>query len=255
MFSATKFQIGKVFGVPVKVDISLLLVAGMLVFSYAPATGSPLGALVAGVLATIALAIALFVHEAGHAAVALYHRCRVHEITLMFFGGYAAISGLPSAPLKRAGISLAGPAAGFLLWAFARRLAVLLPLPPPLAFCLACVAHYSLFLSFFNLIPALPLDGGHALRAILTHFKGRAFATLVATKLSFGIAVAMGLYGLLFRGSVLLVFLAFFVWASAKNELARSAMSDDPDDLDDDIVVISPPPYGKEKEYTRIKRR
>lgn len=246
---------GRIFGVPVKVDLSLLLVAGMFVFSYSRAMpGEPGASLVAGLLSALALVAALLAHEVGHAAVALARGCRVHEITLMFFGGRATMSALPSAPLARAAISLAGPGAGFLLWLVALRLATILPGTRILAFLLVETARISLYLSVFNMIPALPLDGGHVLRDVLAHFKGRAYALFVSSKVSKGIAVAMGLYGF-FSRHFFLMFLAFFIWSAATTELARAASGDDPDDLDDDIVVISPPPYGKENEYTRIRRR
>lgn len=253
MFSQTSFQICRIFGVPVKIDISLLLMAGMFIFGYSSPGGSLADAFIAGLASSLALVSAIFVHELGHAVVALAHGCRVHEITLMFFGGYASISGLPRAPLRQAAISLAGPAAGILLW---------LAIPAPqgngvslAGFFFAEAARMSLFLSIFNLIPAIPLDGGNIFRAVLAHFKGRQYATVIACRTAKWIAVAMGLYGL-FNGSLIFLFLAFFIWSASRRELMRSAFDgDSPDDLDDDVVVISPPPYGKNKEYTRIKRR
>ena len=187
MFSKTSFEIGRIFGVPVKVDFSLLLVAGMFVLSYSRAMpGSPGASLVAGLLSAAALVVALLVHEVGHAAAALSRGCRVHEITLMFFGGRAVMSGLPSAPLARAAISLAGPAAGLLLWFVALRLSVLFEGLRILPFLLGEAARISLYLSIFNMVPALPLDGGHVLRDVLAHFKGNAFATFLTAKISRG---------------------------------------------------------------------
>lgn len=256
MFSRTGFEIGRIFGIPVRVDLSLLLVAAMFVFSYSRAMpGEPGASLVAGLLSTLALAAALLAHEAGHAAVALARGCRVHEITLMFFGGRATMSRLPSAPLARAAISLAGPGAGILLWLVALRLAGIVAGARILSYLFLETARVSLYLSIFNMIPALPLDGGHVLRDVLAHFKGRAFATFVSSKVSFAVAIAMGLYGLLGGGGFLMLFLAYFIWSAARAELARAAFGEDPDALDDDVVVISPPPYGKENEYTRIRRR
>lgn len=253
MFQRTKFRICRVFGVPVNADISLLLIAGMFVFSYSRVAESALGALVAGLLTAAALAVALLVHEIGHAAVAISFGCRVHEITLMFFGGYATISNLPSSQLRRAGISFAGPAAGFVLCWLAQRLAPFAPFRA-LWFFLGEVARISLYLSMFNLIPAVPLDGGHILRALVAHFRGLPFARMVSFRVSKIVAVAMGIYGFL-HGSLMLILLAFFIWASAKNDLSRGGGESNPDDLDDDVVVISPPPYGRDKEYTRIRRR
>ena len=67
MFSQTSFKIGTFFGIPVKADFSLLLVAGMFVFGYASPAVSVANALVAGLLSFAALMLSIFAHEAGHA--------------------------------------------------------------------------------------------------------------------------------------------------------------------------------------------
>lgn len=254
MFSQTSFKIGTFFGIPVKADFSLLLVAGMFVFGYASPAVSVANALVAGLLSFAALMLSIFAHEAGHAFAATSFGCRVNEITLMFFGGYASISAMPRAPLRQAAISAAGPATGFLLVLAAGRLAPLFALRG-LSFLLSEVARMSLWLSVFNLIPAIPLDGGNIFRAVLTHFKGRAYATQVTCRVAKWLAVAMGIYGLLGRGGLFFILIAFFVWSASRHELEQAARGTDGDidDIDDDVVIISPPPGGGEKEYTRIK--
>lgn len=255
MFGKTEYEIGRIFGVPIKVDFSLLLVAGMFAYQYAVAyPGHLLASLVAGTLAAAALAVALIVHEAGHAAAALAQGSRVHEITIMFFGGRAAMSRLPRAPLGRAAISLAGPAAGLLLFVAASLVAAVLSPIKMLSIFFADMAQMTLILSIFNMIPALPLDGGNVLLEVLTYFKGRPYAIYFMARLTKILAVALGVYGL-FTLNFLLVLVAFFAWNAAKGELVRAAFDgDDADTLDDDVVVISPPPYGKENEYTRIRR-
>lgn len=253
MFSQTSYRIGTIFGVPVKVDISLLLVAGMFILSAQGGRRSFFDAVALGLMQAVALFAAILVHEAGHAVVALGMNSRVHGITLMFFGGYASMSNLPRAPLRQAAISLAGPGAGVLLWIVASALGAHVP-GSLLAVFLFMVAKMSLYLSVFNMIPALPLDGGNVLRSVLANFKGRQFATAVACRISRWIAVAMGLCGL-FNGRLLLILVAFFIWSAASRELAKAAFSDSDDDYDDDVVIISPPPYGKDNEYTRIRRR
>lgn len=255
MFSKTSYRIGTVFGVPLRVDISFLLVAGMFVFGAAGGGRSFSNAVALGILEAAALFLALLAHEAGHALAALSARARVHDITLMFFGGYASMSNLPRAPLRQAAISFAGPGAGLLLWLAASALSGLAGKGLAAAF-LILTARMSLYLSAFNMIPAVPLDGGHVLRAVLTHFRGRQLATAISCRVSRWTAVAMGFWGL-FHGSIILMFIAFFIWSAAGRELARAAFAgpDDGDDFDDDVVIISPPPYGKDNEYTRIRRR
>ena len=249
MFSRTQFEVGTIFGVPVKLDLSLILLAGSFVFS---ARGAGLRAsLVVGLLCAAALLLAILVHELGHALAAKAFGCRVGDITLMFFGGYATIYNQPRDPWKDAALALAGPVAGFVLWRVAAIAAALLP-DDFLASFLSAVSVYSLYLSLFNLIPAFPLDGGRVLRAVLTRFRGRLYAARLSCRIAYVLAIAMGRYGL-FHRSFMLVFIAFFVWSAARSELGSLNRYRGADD-DDDTVIISPPPYGGDTDYTRINR-
>ena len=61
----------------------------------------------------------------------------------------------------------------------------------------------------------------------------------------------MGLYGLA-NLDAFLILIAFFVWSSARTELAALRYCDGDDD--DDTIIISPPPYGRGNDYTKIHR-
>lgn len=93
------------------------------------------------------------VHEAGHIAVLLLCGARIRRLRLDIFGLRLDYSGSPgrSALLCAA---LAGPIAG-LLYAF--------PAMRAAGKTMRLSGAISLLLSLFNLLPALPLDGGRAL--------------------------------------------------------------------------------------------
>ena len=111
------------------------------------------------------LAAALSVHEAAHLAAAKLCGVAIREIRILPFGGSARMENPYRLPLRQIlPVAAAGPAANLLL-----------------ALCLAALAHWrlldaaqvhpwiqpNLVLCLFNLIPALPLDGGRMLFALL----------------------------------------------------------------------------------------
>ena len=70
---------------------------------------------------------------------------------------------------------------------------------------LAALTHFSLFawlgytnliLAGFNLIPALPMDGGRILRALLTRKMDFVRATDVSVRVARVVAIAFGVFGL-----------------------------------------------------------
>jgi CBS domain-containing protein len=80
----------------------------------------------------------------------------------------------------------------------------------------------SVGLAVFNLIPAFPMDGGRALRALLAMRMGNERATDIAAQLGKVFAVAIGVIGL-FTNPLLLV-IAFVVWTGATQERALSQL-------------------------------
>jgi Zn-dependent protease len=113
--------------------------------------------------------VSVLVHELGHAVVG--KALGGHpEIQLERFGGvtFPRLPAPPS-PASQIGLSLAGPIAGLLPgaagWAIARYAA-----PEPrsaLAIVAGLAMTTSVFWTVLNLLPVLPLDGGHVLLAVL----------------------------------------------------------------------------------------
>jgi stage IV sporulation protein FB len=79
----------------------------------------------------------------------------------------------------------------------------------------------NLILALFNLVPALPMDGGRILRAALSKRLGYARATEVAVTVARVFAVLFGLVGIV-TGELQLALLAVFVWllGSAERRMA-----------------------------------
>ncbi|MCK5675798.1 MAG: M50 family metallopeptidase, partial [Verrucomicrobia bacterium] len=143
-------SIGSVFGIPIRLHISLLIVVALFsIFSGA------------GLLATLILAVGIFgsvaLHELGHSVVARAKGGYIHEIVLYPFGGAAKISNIPKRPRDEILVALAGPAVSLLLALLFRQFELLLFL-----------GYLNGMLFFFNILPVFPMDGGRVLRATLT---------------------------------------------------------------------------------------
>ncbi|HMN95984.1 MAG TPA: site-2 protease family protein [Phycisphaerales bacterium] len=92
---------------------------------------------------------------------------------------------------------------------------------------LAALGLANVFLVVFNLIPALPMDGGRVLRALLSMGMDRGRATAIAAMIGQGFAVLFAIVGVM-SGNFLLVLIAFFVFlaagAEASSEQFRSSL-------------------------------
>ena len=86
---------------------------------------------------------------------------------------------------------------------------------------LPLLAGGNLLLALFNLLPAFPMDGGRALRAVLGYLRPEEEATRIAAWMGRMLAISAGLYGL-FGQNFLLVFFAFFVYLGAAQEGAAA---------------------------------
>lgn len=119
----------------------------------------------------LAMLVALTLHEAAHALAARTVGQRFEAIELMPFGGVAQMeTALALRPAQELLISLAGPTASLLLSLVTAASGLTGPL-------VQAFLRVNLVLALFNLLPALPLDGGRALRAAFTGRLGRARAT------------------------------------------------------------------------------
>jgi Zn-dependent protease len=193
-------------------------------------TGSGLGA-VGLVLLTFGSVV---LHELGHALVAQQRGVRIAAIDLHFLGGAAIMVDPPRSARDEIAIALAGPAVSFAL-AFAGLVLGSLT-------GIGIVQHLgwvNLALGAFNLLPALPMDGGRVLRAALSRRLGYGRATEAAVSVSRVLSVGLGLAGLA-SGSLSLVLIAFLVWSlgTAERRAAWTTGYGDRLDLDKWIAPL-----------------
>ena len=160
-------------------------------------------------------------HELAHCVVARRLGLHVRDIVLLPIGGASEIDGLEDDPRRELWIALAGPVSSYAL-AVAIGAAIALAggtvrvdslIDGPLA-SRAMVAN--VVLGTFNLVPALPMDGGRVLRAVLARRLGAAEATRRAAALGQRLAIVMGVVGALLAPWLLLI--AVFVYFSARAE-------------------------------------
>ncbi len=123
------FRIGSLFGIPIKLDLTFLLVLPLFAYLIGTqiedvagilndglAAGIDIGAISGGttpLLLGLAAAVGLFVgvvlHELGHSLTAQRYGFPIDSITLWLFGGIAAFSEMPEDWRQELNIAVAGP--------------------------------------------------------------------------------------------------------------------------------------------------
>jgi Zn-dependent protease len=244
MLMNPSIRLGRVAGIELGAHWSWLLVVALIVWSLAdsvfPATNPGLSDgtyLPMAAAAALLFFASILLHELGHAIQAQREGIAIDGITLWVFGGVARLRDEPPSAGAELRVALAGPAVTLVLALVFLLAAIALPLPGAVDGVLFWLGQINLYLLVFNLIPALPLDGGRVLRAILwARRREIASATRTAGALGRGFAqlmIAAGLVLVMFVGDVGGLWLAFTGWfllAAAEAELAmveaREALGD-----------------------------
>ncbi|MCY3746951.1 MAG: CBS domain-containing protein [Acidobacteria bacterium] len=182
---------------------------------------SAAGAAALGVVTSVLLLASVLVHELAHAAAAARSGLKVSGITLRVFGGATELEGHPRGAATELRIALAGPFMTLVLFVlFLAAGQLLTAAPEPVRAVTNNLALINGLLLAFNLIPAVPLDGGRILRAVLWAVWDRPLAAtraVAATGGAFGLLmVAFGILALFggsgaAGGAVRLVLGAWFV--------------------------------------------
>lgn len=155
-----------------------------------------------GVLLTGSFLVCLALHELGRALTAQHFGMPVTEIVLTPMGGAARLSPEPRKPQHELWTALAGPAVSAalvaVLWltlVFNRvplDLSDLSRWPEPSGAGLVRALFWSnLVLLAFDMLPALPMDGGRVFRALLSLAVGRSRGTRIASGAGQVIAICL----------------------------------------------------------------
>ncbi len=245
-------KLGSLLGVPVYIHWTFLLLVGW--FMAGPLmSGSPDA--INAALRTGGFVLAIFgcvvLHEMGHALAARRYGIATRDITLLPIGGIARLERMPEQPAQELVVALAGPAVNVVIAAII--IPAVLATEGLAAFTagadhggaagaegavalhrthfFAALGSVNVFLVVFNMIPALPMDGGRVLRAILAMAlpppNNRAKATAAAAAVGQVIAIGFVMWGL-FTGHIFLMLIGAFVFlgagAEAQAEQFKSAL-------------------------------
>ncbi|MHA1148076.1 MAG: site-2 protease family protein [Promethearchaeota archaeon] len=230
-------RIGKIRNIDIKLNISTLLIVGLVAFYSASlyldlesTEVSLLELFIVGIINGIILLVSILLHELMHSIMAQKYGLKVREIELNLFGGVSKIEEEPRTAKSEFIISGVGPLTSLILGGIALLISLLpLPLPKFIIFTLFYSGFTNIILGIFNLIPAFPMDGGRVLRSILWQ---RRKDLISATKTASRVGVFFG-YAFIFWGiaqiflfgvisSIWLIFIGTFVISSAKNAFTQT---------------------------------
>jgi Zn-dependent protease/CBS domain-containing protein len=234
-----RFPLFKLFGFQVKIELSWLLMAALIVWTLATAqfpsqvSGLPGSTYFwLGVVGALGLFGSIVIHEVSHSLVARRYGLPITGITLFIFGGVAEMDDEPPNPQSEFLMALAGPvssailALGFwLLSLWGARYEGTGVVWPALTALVAYLASINGSLALFNILPAFPLDGGRVLRSVLWGLRGDLrWATRLASRVGsvFGyLLVGLGVMSLFlgrFSSGLWLIVIGMFL-----NNAARSS--------------------------------
>ena len=233
-------RLGHVFGVPVFLTPSWLIVALIVTVTFAdifvravPGTSTAAAHLLAFAFALL-LAVSVLLHELGHVLTALSLRLKVNRVVIFLFGGASEIDPEPEQPRDEVLVSAAGPLVSAALAVFAWFSRNLVADHSALDVELVLLVWSNISIAVFNALPGLPLDGGRVLRAIVTGLgarrltatrvaavTGRAIAALVAGS---GILIARGGLGIV--TVALSAMIGAFLWFGATQALVAARVAE-----------------------------
>lgn len=212
------YKLCRVAGVPVCVHWSLLVVLPVF-FLWPAVEHRSIQVLFYGLTGMAALLLGVVAHELAHALTAVRCGGRVRDVVLWPLGGLTRFD--EALPTYRADIlvSLSGPAANLALWGLAS-LALFSEgsWGRAAGWFIEQSVRFNLLLFVVNIIPAPPLDGSHALQAVLEKRLGHARGGLLAARVGIGGGILLVLIGV-YRGEIFWMVLGAFSVALAVQQL------------------------------------
>lgn len=260
-------SLGRWAGVAVRLHVFFVLLVAMVLFQ-ADAEWIGYGLFTVGVLLA-----SVILHELGHCWAAWRGGGHADQVLLWPFGGLMHVNASQD-PHQELSTSLAGPVVNLAIcsltlpllvslldgWSEVVRLLNPLAFPTPDAgfnvqFALRLVFWVNWWLAMVNLLPAFPLDGSRALRAMLWPHLGYRTAVLQVVRAAKVTAIVMWVVAWFVRGregdaysfgSLALAIFGVFLYFSAKQEAQRLQEHD----ADDGFLG-----YDFSQGYTSLERR
>lgn len=233
----SSLRVATVAGIDINLHASFVLVLGLGAWPWLMwgARGALFGA---GMSLLIFVCIAL--HELGHSLVAKAFGIPVTDITLTPIGGVAILKDRPKTPTQELLIAIAGPAVNVVLaglfWGIAIALLgtegladawrTLTREPPRAEHIFVIIIPANLALAAFNMLPALPMDGGRVLRATLSYVFSPEQATRIAAVVARVVAVGfIAIYAFVPNTTPMLPFIAVVVFFGAGAEVREAKVN------------------------------
>lgn len=233
----------KLMGIPIHLDITFLLVVPLFTYLIGRAIkhrelDAILGVAdesvrqgnwpyVLGFLAVLGLFLSVVIHELAHALAARWYGVKTRNITLWLLGGVAQFEQMPRQRGAEAVVAIVGPIISFLLGMLLLLVAGIVPAEWASGrLLLIYLGVLNIILAIFNLLPALPLDGGRVLRSLLALGMSHLRATAIAGSVSRVLAVLLGIWGILGfltgAGNPFLILIAIFIYIAVNAETQQS---------------------------------
>jgi Zn-dependent protease len=214
--SSWSLEMGTVASIPIRVHVTFLVLLVWLAFG----TEAPSPMREAGYVVLVFTCV--LIHELSHALMAKRFGIQTKEITLYPFGGIASIMAQPT-PKGELFISIVGPLSNLIIAAALYAWTDIGNISDQDISKLTLVDRLfitNIALAVFNLMPALPMDGGRVARAVLALLNVKN-PTRIAARLSQALCLAMGIAALAFEQPMLLI-IAFIIFFGAVQEYVRA---------------------------------
>ncbi len=240
-------QIGTIYGIPLKLHWSLLLVIPLFAWIIGVQIGPTAAILeglfnlsinreliasgfnpyILGTAVSIGLFVGVLIHELAHSLLAKKRGVKINGITLLILGGVSSIEEDVPNPRIELPMALAGPLTSLALGLISIAVMYLgdafiqdLPLAGVWVFLWGYLGLLNVVLFGFNILPAFPMDGGRVLRAWLAQRMPLPRATRIAANIGKAFAVLFGIFGFLVFNPILII-IAFFIYIAASQESAQ----------------------------------
>jgi Zn-dependent protease len=220
----SSIRVARIGGIDIRMHWTFLVLVVLVVWVNMGSGASTVGM---GLLWISAVFASVLVHEYAHCVVARRRGAMVEDILLLPIGGVSQLKKMPERPADELAIAIVGPltSLGLAALAMAGGVAFGAHLWPPTLFAgswFARLAWLNGLLGGFNLLPALPMDGGRVARALLARHHDRLTATRQAARIARMLAAVMIVGGIFYDFWLVLIGCFVYLGASAEEQAAET---------------------------------
>lgn len=224
-------KIGSIWSIPIELHVTfILLILAFFALSYFAQDFYSF-------FLILFLFVFVVVHELSHSFVARYYDIKVRKIVLYPIGGVSEIEEIPDNPKIEWRMAISGPLISIIIGVVFLGI-YLIRATPTLSELLTLastgslsdlwsmafdLARLNIFLGFFNLLPAFPMDGGRVFRALLAERLSFSDATKYAAYIGRFFGILMAILGVLFN--IWLVVVGIFVYVGATEEAEQTIVA------------------------------